>query len=103
MGSTAGPSDLGKCGWRRRLRAVTGRGSCVNNIDQILQFLAGLKERNLLRRHVDLGSGLGVTADARLAFPRAETAEAADLNLVAGAQRMNDAVEDRVDDLFRIL
>src|SRR5688500_5489748 len=72
-------------------------------VDQVLQFLAGLEVRDLLRRDADLVAGLGVAALARLATAKPEAAEAAELDLLAAVQRIDDALEDRIDDDLGVL
>src|SRR6266403_223743 len=59
-----------------------------------LKLIAGLEEWDLLGGHFHAGAGLGVAAHARLPLPGAEASKAADLDLVAGAQRAHHAVED---------
>ncbi len=65
--------------------------------------LLGLKNGILLRRHFHLGAGLRIASGAAAALPRAETAEAANFDLVAGLQSGDDAVENRFDHQLRIL
>src|SRR5262245_4812182 len=81
---------------RRRVRLA---------VDQLLQFLPGLEVGHLLRRNVDLVTRLGIPALARLATPQPEAAKSPPLDLLASMQRIDDALEDRVDDdlgmLFR--
>ena len=72
-------------------------------VDHVFQFLAGLKEGNLLGRNFYAVAGLGVAADARLALPGAEAAEATNLDLVAGAQRAHHALKDCFDNDFAVL
>src|SRR5580765_5712590 len=90
--------------WRNRSRWRRRRCSCGRRglIDQILQLLAGLEERNLLRGHVHAITGLRITPDTRLALTRSETPKAADFNLVAGAQRAHHAVKNRLHDYFAV-
>src|SRR3954453_23804510 len=63
-------------------------------IYQILQLFTGLEEWDLLGRDFNAGAGLGIAAHARLPLTGAEASKAADLDLVAGAQRAHHAVED---------
>src|SRR5262249_23168971 len=72
-------------------------------VDQLLELLAWLEVRDLLRRHVHLVAGLGVAPLARLATPQPEAAEPAQLDLLAAMQRVDDALEDRVDDDLGVL
>src|SRR5262249_34531632 len=71
-------------------------------VDDVLEFLAGLEVRDLLGRHFHASASLGVAAHAGFPLPRAETAKAADLDLVAGAQGTHDAVKNRFDDDFAV-
>jgi len=59
------------------------------------EFLAGREVRNVLGRHFHAGASLGIAGDARPPLPRAETAKAAKLDPVAGAQSPHQRVEDR--------
>src|SRR5579884_1413437 len=88
---------VGLSAWRR------GRGGIVAGVYQVFEFLAGLEERNFLGRHLDAVAGLGVAPDAGFALARTEAAKAADLDLIAGAQRAHDAVEDGLDDDFAVI
>ena len=72
-------------------------------VDQFLQFLARLEVRHLLRRNVHLVARLRVAPLARLAPPQPEAAEPAQLDLLAAVQRVDDALEDGVDDDLRVL
>src|ERR1700739_355843 len=72
-------------------------------IHKILEFFARLKERNFLRRHVHFLPGLRIAPDAATALPGAEAAEPANLDFVALLQRVNDALENRFHDRFRLL
>src|SRR5271157_4228489 len=88
----------GRLGGRRTGRR--GRGGAIHHV---LQFLAGLEVRNLLGGHFDAGAGLGIAANAGLALARAETAESANLDLIAGPEGTDDAVENGLHDDFRLL
>src|SRR5688500_9117776 len=72
-------------------------------VDEILQFLAGLEVGHLLRRHVHLVARLRVAPLARLALAQAEAPEPAQLDLLTAVQRLDDALEYRVDDDFGVL
>src|SRR5687768_7735600 len=78
-------------------RHETGRrfGRFRLAVDELLQLLARLEVRHLLRRHVDLVARLGVPALPRLALPQAEAAEPAQLDLLPSMQRVDDALEHR--------
>src|SRR6478752_5105372 len=83
----------GESVWRRNR---TGRcGGCLLRlpVDEILQFLAGLEIRNLLRRNVHLVTGFWVTALAGLSLAKAEAAKTAEFDLLAAMQRVDDALE----------
>src|SRR5262249_37423713 len=78
----------------RRQRGATPlrrRGRRRLLVDQLLELLARLEVRNLLRRHVHFVAGLRVTPLPRLAFAQAEAAESAQLDLLAAMQRIDDA------------
>src|SRR5262245_30343255 len=63
-------------------------------VDELLELLAGLEVRHLLRRHIHLVAGFRVAALPRLTLAQPETAEAAQLDLLAAVQRLDDAAED---------
>src|SRR5205823_4124266 len=67
-------------------------------INELLELLARLEVRHLLRRHVDLVARLRVPALARFPFAQAEAAKAPQLDFLAAVQRVDDALEHRVDD-----
>src|SRR5580704_5945803 len=83
---------------RRSSRTVSGPGS----IHKILQLFARFEKRNFLRRYVHFLPGLGIAPDTPAPLPGAETAEPANLNLVALLQRVDDALENRFDDGLRL-
>ena len=91
-----------RTGHRRRCRRRRRRRVRLP-VDQLLQLLAGLEVRHLLRRHIHLVAGLGIASLARLAPPQAEAAESAQLDLLAAMQRVDDALEHRVDDDLGVL
>ena len=64
--------------------------------------IQNFEERNLLCWNLDTVARLRIASDAGLALPGAETAEAADFDLVSGAQRPDDAVENSLDDHFAV-
>src|SRR5258708_38598744 len=87
-----------------RARGGRRRGRRVDReVDQYLQFLAGLEVRHLLRRHVHLVARLWIAPLARLPATQPEAAEPAQLDLLAAVQRVDDALEHCVDDDFRML
>src|SRR4029079_4673944 len=72
-------------------------------VDELFQFLARLEVWDFLRRDVHLVASLGVAALAGLALAEAEAAEAAQLDLLAALQGVDDAGEDGIDDQFGVL
>jgi hypothetical protein len=79
------------------------RGRLGLLVDEFLEFLAGLEVRHLLRRDVHLVARLRVAPLARLAAAQPEAPEPAQLDLLAAVQRVDDALEDRVDDDLGVL
>src|SRR2546423_4746215 len=71
-------------------------------VDQLLQLFAGLEVRDLLRRHFRFLAGLRIAAGARLAVAETEASESAELDLLSGAERLDDGIEDDVDDRLRL-
>src|SRR5689334_656310 len=86
---------IGRRDRRRRRRRLL--------VDQLLQLLARLEVRHLLRRHVDLVAGLRIASFPRLALAQAETAESPQLDFLTAVQRLDDAPEDGVDDHLGVL
>src|ERR1043166_7488852 len=74
----------------------------LSMVDYVLKFFAGLEIRDLLGRHFHARGGFRIAANARLTLPRAETAKAADLNLVTRSQRPDNAVKNRFPDDFTV-
>src|SRR2546428_1300097 len=72
-------------------------------VDQLLEFLPRLEVGNLFRRDFDFLSGFRIAAGARFATAQTEAAEAAQLDLLSGAKRLDDRVEHDVDDRLRLL
>ena len=69
-------------------------------VDGVAEFFRGFEEGDAFGGDVDLGSGFGVAADAGVALPGAEAAEAADFDLVARFEGADDGLEERIyDDL----
>jgi hypothetical protein len=85
-----------------RLRLRRCDGSFGSGIHQILQFLAGLEERDLFRGDFDFIARLRITSNAGFALARTEAPETADFDFVPYAQRANDTVEDGLHDHFAI-
>src|SRR5271165_1261086 len=65
-----------------------------------VQFLARLEANSFTRRNRHFGSGARVSADARLAGPHVEDAEAAQLDAVAVCQGLLKALKNCVDRSF---
>jgi hypothetical protein len=63
----------------------------------MLQLLAGPKEHDPFRRHLDLFGGPWASPDARLATANAERAEATDEHGLALAQTIRNGIDDYVD------
>src|SRR5205085_7022371 len=72
-------------------RSAAHRGSCAGGVHQVFQFLAGLEKGDFFRWDLDLVACLGIAADARLALPRAEAAEAANFDFVDAIERQRNA------------
>src|SRR6516165_11993939 len=87
----------------RRIARCGSRSSRLGAVDEVLEFLAGFEERNLLGRHFDLFAGLGVPSHAPAALARAETAEAADFDFVAFLESIDDALKNSFHDGLRFL
>src|SRR5262249_15574638 len=76
-------SDGQRVWWWTRLLARRGRGGRGRfPVDELLQLLARLEIRHLLRRHVHLVAGLRIAALARLPFAQAKAAESPQLDLL---------------------
>src|ERR1700735_194777 len=71
-------------------------------IHEVFQFLARLEEWNSFRRHFHLGARFRIASGAPASLAGAETAEATDLDFVAGLQRRDNAVEYGFDHQFRV-
>src|SRR5579864_128129 len=72
-------------------------------VQQLAQLLARLEVGDAFRRHLHLVAGLRVAPGARAAVADAEAAEASELDLLAILERVDDAVEHRVDDDLGVL
>src|SRR5208283_4036035 len=68
------------------------------SIHEILQFLAGLEKGNFLWRDVYLGAGLGIAPHAAATVARTKAAKAANLDLVALLQGLNNVIENGLHD-----
>ena len=76
--------------------------SVLDVVEPLAQVLAGLEERHELLGHRDRGAGARVAADAGRAVLDGEGAEAPELDAVAARQRIDDLVEDDVDDALDV-
>src|SRR3989440_566895 len=83
---------------RRRGRGFGGRA-----IYPLAQFLAGLEVRHVLLGHLHLLARLRVAAGARRPVIQPEAAEAADLDAVAGEQRLGHRVENHLHRVLGVL
>src|SRR5689334_11292568 len=93
-----------RLGRGRRRRRRWGRRRCSRSgfVYQILQLFAGLEEGNLLGRNFDALTCLRIASYARTPLARTEAAKAADLDLVACAQRAYYAVENCFHNHFAV-
>src|SRR3981081_4479383 len=87
---------------RRRSSSLTARNFAVRIIHKIFQLFTRLEEGNLLRRHIHFRAGLRIATDTPAPLPGAKTSKAANLNFVALLQRLDDALENRLHDGFRL-
>src|ERR1700675_1057949 len=87
----------------RRGRGCSRRGFCFRAVHKILELFAGLEEGNLLWRDFDFFTRFRIAANTAAALARAEAAEAANLDLVAVLQGLDDAVENGFDDGLGLL
>src|SRR5450631_1403084 len=76
------------------------RGYCLFNhlVDQLLQLFSRLEIRDFFRWDFNLLASFRIAARARLAAAQTEAAEAAKLDFLTGAQRVDDRIEDDVHD-----
>src|SRR5215469_6997618 len=88
------PASGSRCPLAVRRIARRRRSSRLGTVDEVLEFLAGFEEGNLLRRHLDLFAGLGVPSHAPAALAGAETAEAADFDFVAFLESIDNALKN---------
>src|SRR5208282_182390 len=65
-------------------------------VHQVFEFFTGLEIRDALGRHVHSRAGFRIAPHARLSLARAEAAEPADLDFIAGAQSPHHTVENRL-------
>src|SRR5712664_1799503 len=84
-------------------RGRYGGPGTVGGVDEILQLLAGLEERNLFGGHFHLLPRFRVAAHAPAALPRPKAPKSANLDFLALLQRTNNALENGFDNGFRLL
>src|SRR4051812_6353809 len=75
----------------------------LSAVEGVLQNLARLERQHPAGADGDLLASLGVAAGAGVLVPHDEVAEAGDLDLFPLLQGLLDGVEDRLDDLRRLL
>ncbi|HXE11743.1 MAG TPA: hypothetical protein VN633_06475 [Bryobacteraceae bacterium] len=75
----------------------------VAAVDNIAQFFARFEIRDPFGGNFDPRSRFRIPPDPRLTLPRPETAEAPDLDFVAGVKTVHNAFKDCLDDYLRIL
>src|SRR5579875_1686544 len=80
----------------------SGGSGLLIGVYEIAQFFTWLEVRYALGWNIDLGAGLRIAPDARLALPDTDTAESANLDLVAGLQRTDNCVKYGVDNDFAV-
>src|SRR5688572_26192592 len=78
----------------RRLRCCR---STLVIVHPLAQLLAGLEVRHVLARHLHLFPGLGVAPRAGRPVIEPEAPEPADLDAIAGRQRLRHGVQHRLD------
>src|SRR5438477_6799195 len=83
---------------RCRGHGLRGGHGCIRIINHVLQFLARLEIRDLFGGDFHPRAGFRIAANPGLPLARAEAPESADLDLLAGSQRANDAVENGLHD-----
>ncbi len=65
-------------------------------------LLAQFEISDSLRRNLDCLAGFWIASPARASLAVTETAKAAQLDLLAGIERLHDAVQDRLDHHFGV-
>src|SRR5258707_9126126 len=88
------------------LRGALARGGLRflgGRVDALAQLLARLEVRHVLLRHLHLLARLRIAAGARRPVVQPEAAEAADLDAVAGEQRLRHRIEDHLDRVLGVL
>src|SRR6188768_1346846 len=81
----------------------SGLASSLVVVHALAQFLAGLEVRHVLARHLHLLAGLGVAPRSRRPVVQPERAEPADLDAIAGRERVRHRVQHRLDRQLGIL
>src|SRR5688572_15291620 len=82
--------------WSRRCAGAVA-------VDNVLEFLAGFEIRHAFRRYFHLLPSFGIATDPGVPLPHSEAAEATDLEFISGPERLNDALEQCIDNDFGIL
>src|SRR4051794_10575954 len=88
--------------WRNRNSRLLPTAGRLLFVEPLAQVLAGLEEGNELLGHRNGCAGARIAADARGAVLHREGAEAPELHPVAPRQRLDDLVEDDVDDALDV-
>jgi hypothetical protein len=88
---------------RHRTRPGEQQQFWSDSIQQFAQLLARFEERNSLRRHFNVRTGLGIASLATAPLARVEGAESTNPHLLAGPQCPNDAVQYRANNEIRLL
>src|ERR1700704_3590403 len=78
------------------------RFSLTVGIQPLAQVLAGLEEGHELLGHRNGRAGAWIAADTRRAVLHREGAETSELHPVAPRQRLDDLVEDDIDDALNV-
>src|SRR5215831_10309271 len=87
-----------------RIRRYCWRGSGGSAVvDQILEFFARLEIGDPLCGHFDLFACFWIAADACIALAYTEASKAANLEFVPCLERLDDALEQCIDNDLRVL
>src|SRR5438132_724952 len=71
-------------------------------VQELLQFLAGLEERDPFRRDGHGRAGLGIAPFFHAAGTRPETSEPSNLGFIPPLEGIADAIKDRIDHDLRL-
>ncbi len=72
-------------------------------VNQLPQVFPRSEVRYSLRRNLDGLTGLGVTTDSCFSFLHTKAAKASEFNLISGLKRINDTIQDLLDNDFSLL